>query len=201
MAAFSKPTPKPKDLEAKGRLQGYLRCQAANELRNQPAKYADACPQGVDILLNLLSTAGVRANAVRLHALACSLRCQLRVWTWSPQLSKWMLYIVGPPRTKKQKGKKPGDLTAMLNAEARRARGLQSYKKFVAGLKAKKWQSSACRPAENTPLVVCAEFESGPQKSTRHTCESCGHTAALTEFRRYPCKLRHPKVSVYSWHV
>ena len=91
-----------------------------------------------------------------------------------------MLYIVGPPRTKKQKGKKPGDLTAMLNAEARRARFLQSYKKFVAGLKAKKWQSSACRLAENTPL---------------------GRTAALTEFRRYPCKLRHPKVSVYSWRV
>ena len=92
-----------KDLEAKGRLQGYLRCQAANELRKQPVKYRDACPSGIENFAKPTSTAGVWVNAVSLHALACSLHCQFRVWTWGSQMSKWLLYMVGPPCSKKQK--------------------------------------------------------------------------------------------------
>ena len=311
MTAFSKSTPKFRDLEAKGRLQGYLRCQAANQLRSHPAKYSDACPKGVDDFAKSTSTAGVWANAVSLHALACSLRCQFRVWTWSPQLSKWLLYIVGPPRTKKQKGcsnpaviwlrlynrhytwlKPKGSdwdldrlvpkqavrptppvfvlllpswvfgperncprnplsrtlrtsltvratstpalvvgslpslrhplllrgalsltgptgssllvrrrvaLTTMLEASARRSRALQSYSKFVAGLKAQKWKASACVPAEHVPTSVSSEAAEGPRLSTRYPCERCGRTATLAEFRRSPCKLRPGSVSVYDW--
>ena len=106
MAAHSKSTPKPQDLAAKGRLQGYLRCQAETSCGSSlksALTLAHACPSGVEGFAKDTSTAGVWANAVSLHALACSLHCQFRIWTWSSQLSKWLLYIVGPPRARKQK--------------------------------------------------------------------------------------------------
>ena len=71
-------------------------------------------------------------------------------------------------------------LTNMLDPETRRRLALQSYNKFVAGLKAKKWQASACVPVEDVPFVVCASSQ------VAHT--STPSTPASVVVALPPCK-------------
>ena len=88
------------DLKPGGRLQGFLRCEAAKWIRGHPDIYggSDAASQ----FATRVATTGVWADTPSLYALAKALKVQLRVYSFAPAANLWKLYIIGDAPTPKK---------------------------------------------------------------------------------------------------
>ena len=96
-------TPDPVDLVPKGKLQAYLRCQAAKELRTSAADYN--LIGRADSIASRVAEAGFWADSVSLLALATAIQAEFRIWTWDRKLSRWQLFVLGSKVGKKKKAK------------------------------------------------------------------------------------------------
>ncbi len=96
-------SPNPVDLVPKGKLQAYLRCQAAKEIRASAADYH----LSVVVLIPspVVAAAGHWADSVSLLALATTINAAFRIWTWDRNLSRWQMFVLGPKAGKKKKAK------------------------------------------------------------------------------------------------
>ncbi|CAE7249168.1 NRT2.1 [Symbiodinium sp. CCMP2592] len=107
LATFSASDAFDKDLQPAGRLQAFLRCEAAKYIRAHKKAFSQT-DVGPEEIAERTATAGVWANSLSLTALAGALKLQLRVWAYSEEQGMWTLYLLGPdPSTSKKKGGTP----------------------------------------------------------------------------------------------
>ena len=103
------------DLKPGGRLQGYLRCEAAKWIRGHPDLYGGS--EAAARFATRVATTGVWADTPSLYALARALKVQLRVYSFAPTANLWKLYIIGdvPTPNKGRDGKaKKGSQPSVL---------------------------------------------------------------------------------------
>ena len=83
-----------KDLAPGGKLQGFLRCEAAKFIRQQWAEFAHI--GNPDSMAADVAKAGRWADSPALCALAGALRLQFRIWAFDSAQNVWRLHLVGP---------------------------------------------------------------------------------------------------------
>ena len=110
MAEFSKSKPEAKDLRPKGKLQAFLRCEAAKYIRANPQMFQHLDPKvdgTPEMLATKIARSGTWADSISLFALAHKIGVLLRIWAFDKNQQVWKLYLVGPEpegaTTKKQK--------------------------------------------------------------------------------------------------
>ena len=114
MAMHSDSKPDEKDLKPQGKLQGYLRCEAAKYIRENPSVFENLDPTAdgtPDELASKVAKSGTWADSIALFALAHKIGVQLRIWAFDVEQHAWVLYLVGPeppeePAPKSRKKKK-----------------------------------------------------------------------------------------------
>ena len=84
----------PKDLAPGGKLQGWLRCEAAKFMRQKRDEFADI--GNPDSMATAVARAGSWADSPALCALAGALRLQFRIWAFDSVQNVWRLHLVGP---------------------------------------------------------------------------------------------------------
>ena len=105
LAKLGRTDAQPGDLQPAGRLQGYLRCEAAKWVRGHAADFGG--PEKAGRLATALSTQGTWADTPSLYALSKALKIQLRIFAFCNTSNLWRQYVVGDspssPPPKKQK--------------------------------------------------------------------------------------------------
>ena len=89
--------PDEKDLKPQGKLQGYLRCEAAKYIRENPSVFENLDPTAdgtPDELASKVAKSGTWADSIALFA--HKIGVQLRIWAFDVEQHAWVLYLVGP---------------------------------------------------------------------------------------------------------
>ena len=98
LAHLAGETPSDADIAPGGKLQAYLRCEAAKQIRSSTAiaEAFSAVEGGVEKIADEVTMPGRWADSVSLLALAAAIKTELRIWTWEQSLQRWQLYVISP---------------------------------------------------------------------------------------------------------